>query len=340
VFQTTIITQGEVYLSEEDRQLLRNEQAYVRKRYRAVARTLAPDLVRITREDAAQLIHRSERQLQRVVRRFREEGIPGLRFRSKRPHTTPMNKTPPEIETRVVEVRKATGFGSEQLATIVNEGLEPGEKPITDTTCYNILARNGLVEAERRARKEYRSFEWGPPDELIQSDLTEFNDLPILTIEDDHSRRGWAVRIEDATDDSVVDGMTRLHPHTYENLLTDNGKQYCRMNPTMRKYCERQITGKHISSSVHHPQTLGKLSAFQKGLKRFLIHRLGRSTDADAIDESIRIYVNWYNNGKRVRTTDSYPEERYSGTRDLHWYETLVKALNLEWVLPIPAPGG
>jgi hypothetical protein len=340
VFQTTIITQGEVYLSEEDRQLLRNEPAYVRKRYRAVARTLAPDLVRITREDAAQLIHRSKRQLQRVVKRFIEEGIPGLRFRSKRPHTTPMNKTPTEIEARVVEVRKATGFGSGQLATIVNEGLGPGERRITGTTCYNILARNGLVEAERRARKKYRSFEWSRPDELIQSDLTEFNGLPILTIEDDHSRRGWAERIEDATDDSVVEGMTRLHPHRHENLLTDNGKQFCRMNPTMRKYCERQITGKHIWSSVHHPQTLGKLSAFQKGLKAFLIHRLGRSTDRDAIDDSIRTYVNWYNNGKKVRTTNSYPEERYSGTRDPHWYETLVKALNLEWVLPIPAPGG
>jgi hypothetical protein len=340
VYQATIIAQGEVYLSEEDRQLLRNEPAYVRKRYRAVARTLAPDLVRLTRNDAARLIGLSKRQLQRIVGRFREEGIPGLRFRSKRPHTTPMNKTPPEIETRVVETRKATGFGSEQLATIVNESLGPGGRRITDTTCYNILARNGLVEAERRTREKYRSFEWSRPDELIQSDLTEFNGLPILTIEDDHSRRGWAERIVDATDDSVVEGMTRLHPRTYENLLTDNGKQFCRMNPTMRKYCERQVTGKHIWSSVHHPQTLGKLSAFQKGLKAFLIHRLGRSTDTDAIDEAIRIYVNWYNNGKKIRTTNSYPEERYSGKRDPNWYETLVKALNLEWVLPIPAPGG
>jgi len=31
----------------------------------------------------------------------------------------------------------------------------------------------------------------------------------------------------------------------------------------------------------------------------------------------VRIYVHWYNNGKRVRTTGCYREERYSGTRDL-----------------------
>jgi hypothetical protein len=343
VFQTTIIARGEVYLSEEDRQLLRNEPEYVRKRYRAVARTLAPiDLARITREDAAKLICRSKRRLQRIVKRFREEGIPGLRFRSTRPHTTPKNKTPEDIERRVIEVRKATGFGSEQLATIVNESLEmEARTPITDTTCYNILVRNGLVEAERRVMKRYKTFEWGHhPDELIQSDLTEFNGLPILTMEDDHSREGWAGRIDDATDDMVVDGMTCLHPHVYENLLTDNGKQFCRMNSAMRRYCESHVTGKHIWSSVHHPQTLGKLSAFQKGLKRFLIHRLGRSTDKDAIDECIRVYVDWHNNGLKVRTTKCYPEERYSGMRDPHWYERLVKALKLEWMLPLPAHGG
>ena len=334
-----------MYLSDEDRQLLSNESDYVKKRYRAVARTLAPiDLARITREDAAKLIHRSKRQLQRIVKRFREEGIPGLRFRSRRPHTPPKNKTPEDIERRVIEVRKATGFGSEQLATIVNEGLAIEARrrsAITDTTCYNILARNGLVEAERRVMmKRYKSFEWGHPDELIQCDLTEFNGFPILTMEDDHSREGWAGRIDDATDDMVVDEMTFLHPRIYENLLTDNGRQFCRMNSTMRKYCMSRMTGKHIWSSVHHPQTLGKLSAFQKGLKHFLIHRLGRITDKEAIDECIRIYVDWHNNGLKIRTTKCYPEERYSGRRDPHWYERLVKALKLEWMLPLPAHGG
>jgi hypothetical protein len=35
---------------------------------------------------------------------------------------------------------------------------------------------------------------------------------------------------------------------------------------------------------MHHPQTMGKLSNAQKGLKRFLIHRLGsRCTDHESI---------------------------------------------------------
>jgi transposase len=340
VIQTTIIARGKVYLDESHVSLLRTEPDYVKKRYHAIARTLAPSFG-VTRQRAAEMIGRSKRQLQRLVRRFREEGIQGLRFRSRRPHTAPKNKTSPDIEQRVIEVRHATGFGSEQLAAIVNEGLTlESRTPITDTTCYNILARNELVEAERRVMKRYKTFEWGHPDELVQCDLTEFNGYSILTMEDDHSREGWAGRIENATDDMVVDGMTYLHPRVFENLLTDNGKQFARMNSIMRKYCEGHITGKHIWSSVHHPQTLGKLSAFQKGMKRFLIHKLERSTDRDAIDECIRIYVDWHNNGLKVRTIKCYPEERYSGGRDPRWYERLVKALKLEWILPIPAEGG
>ena len=298
-------------------------------------------MVRIRREDAARLIGRSKRQLQRIVKRFRGEGIAGLRFKSRRPHTPPKNKTPLDIERRVVEIRRATGFGSVQLAAIVNEGLTLEDRDqVTDTTCYNILARNDLVEAERRVMKRYKTFEWGHPDELIQCDLTGFNGYPLLTMEDDHSREGWVGRIEDATDVVVVEGMTRLHPHVFENLLTDNGSQFCRMNSRMRRYCESYVTGKHIWSTVHHPQTLGKLSAFQKGLKLFLIHRLGRSTDKDAIDDCIRVYVHWHNNGLKVRTTGCYPEERYSGRRDPRWYERLVKALKLDWILPLPAEGG
>lgn len=331
-----------MYVAEGDISLLKNEPVYVKRRYRAVARTLASDLVRIPRAQAALMLGLSKRQLQRIVRRFKEQGIPGLRLRSRRPHTPPNSKTPPDIERRVIEVRKATGFGSEQLATIVNEGLrvEDRRRRVTDTTCYNILARNGLVEAERRAMKRYKTFEWGHPDELVQTDLTSFNGVPLLTMEDDHSRRGWAVSVEDEKDDTVAAGMTHLHPKEYENLLTDNGSQFSRKNSVMRRYCEGHIAGKHIWSSVHHPQTLGKLSNFQKGLKNFLRHRLGWNRDRKAIDECIEAYLIWYNNGKKVSSTKCYPEERYSGNRDRGWYEKLVRFLKLSDALPLPHAEG
>ena len=100
-----IIVQGEVYLEECHIDILKKESAIVRKRYHAVVRTLVSDIIRITRQEAADIISRSKRQLQRVVKRFREEGIIGLRFRSKRPHNSP-NRTPNDIEKRIVEVKE------------------------------------------------------------------------------------------------------------------------------------------------------------------------------------------------------------------------------------------
>ena len=109
-----IIVQGEVYLEEWHITILKNEQESVRKRYHAVARTLASDTIRITRQEAAHMIDRSRRQLQRIIKRYREEGIHGLRFKSKKPCNI-LNKTSMEVEKRIIKVRKATGFGSEQL---------------------------------------------------------------------------------------------------------------------------------------------------------------------------------------------------------------------------------
>ena len=81
------------------------------------------------------------------------------------------------------------------------------------------------------------------------------------------------------------------------------------------------------------PQTLGKLSAYQKGLKRFLRHKLGQSRDLEKINYWTGIYNHWYNNGRYHSAIGTYPEERYSGKRDDSWYENLIRALKLEDVL-------
>ena len=138
-----------MYLEKYHIDLLESE--IVKKRYHALVRTLVSNLIRITRqEEAADMICRSKRQLQRGVKRFRE-GITVLRFRSKRPHNSP-SRTPNDIEKRIVWVRNATGFGSEQLVNIVNESLNlegrgEEEEHISKTTAaYNILTRHQLVD--------------------------------------------------------------------------------------------------------------------------------------------------------------------------------------------------
>ena len=62
---------------------------------------------------------------------------------------------------------------------------------------------------------------------------------PLLTMEDDHSRKGWVLRLKDEKDDTVVEGMEKLHDWNYGNLLTDNGSQFSRRNSVMKKYCDQ-----------------------------------------------------------------------------------------------------
>lgn len=333
------IYRGEIYLEKQHIQLLKSEPNYVKQRYHAVAAVLSPKST-ITRQNAAHTLKMQKRQFQRILRRFQSEGIPGLRHRSKRPHRSP-ERTPAWLEDIVVKVRNGTGFGSFHISQLVNISLwnQGRTERILPRTFSRILVRKDVIESEQRAKNEWRRFEWGQPNQLIQVDLTMFNGIPLLTMEDDYSRKGWAVRLANQKDKTVARGMKKLLKIKYDNLLTDNRSQFSRRNKVIREYCEHHINEKHIWTSIHHPQTMGKLSAFQKGLKRFLYHKLGSSRDIQEIDQYIDIYVPWYNNGKYHSTISSYPEERYSGQRDIEWYNSLVKSLKLEDVLVIKSGG-
>lgn len=330
-----LIYRGEQYWEKSHIEILRGEPEYVKKRYRAVmAHLCAPKGLR--QRKAAKPLGITARQFRRLVKRFRTEGIPGFRNKSKRPKNSP-RQSPQWLEEKVCKLREATGFGPAHIGALINISLarEGKTEIICEKTAYNILARRGIIEAERRKLREWRRFEWGHPNRLIQADLTAFNGIPILTTEDDHSRKGWAIRLANAKDKTVVRGMKKLMKVKYDNILTDNGSQFSRMNKVFREYCAEHINEKHIWSSIHHPETLGKLSAFQKGLKRFLFHKLGTSRNIHLIDHYIAVYVHWYNNGRHHQAIDDYPEMRYSGQRDEGWYGKLVRDLKLDEVLTV-----
>jgi len=327
------IYRGEPYQKKEHIQLLLNEPAYVKQRYHILVRAIYSKN-NIVREKATQELGISMRHFRRLIKRYQDEGIPGLRNKSTRPHNSP-NKTPKQLEDLVVQVREKTGFGSFHLAQLINISQKNQGKTerVDPRTISRILVRRGIIESEKRAKKEWKRFEWGHPNRLIQTDLTKFNGIPILTMEDDYSRKGWAIRLLNQKDTTVVKGMKKLLKIRYDNLLTDNGSQFSRKNKVIREYCQDHINEKHIWTSIHHPQTMGKLSAFQKGLKRFLYHNLQSSRDIDDIDYYISVYVHWYNNGKYHSAIASYPEERYSGQRDIEWYNHLVTSLKLDEIL-------
>ena len=217
------IYKGELYLQKEHVQLLHNEPEYVKERYHAVSRAVLSKNNTIREKEARNLgIH--IRHLRRLIKRYRDEGIPGLRNKSTRPHTSP-NKTPKQLEDLVIHVREKTGFGSFHIAQLINISQENQGKQeqVNPRTVSRILVRRDIIESEKRAKKEWKRFEWGHPNRLIQTDLTTFNGIPLLTMEDDYSRRGWALRLSNQKDTTVVRGMKKLLKIRYDNLLTDNG---------------------------------------------------------------------------------------------------------------------
>lgn len=98
------IYHGEPYLKKKHIQLLHNEPAYVKQRYHAMARAVLSKNNKI-REKAAQELDISMRHFRRLIKRYQDEGISGLKNKSTRPHNSP-NKTPKQLEDLVVKVRE------------------------------------------------------------------------------------------------------------------------------------------------------------------------------------------------------------------------------------------
>ena len=123
------------------------------------------------------------------------------------------------------------------------------------------------------------------------TDLTRFNCVPLLTMEDDHSRKGWALWLENELDDTVVAGMKKLHGWKYANLLTDNGSQFYANSGEIKSHgvyrfqqylADRKV--RHILGRVHHPQTNGKIERFYETFQSKIHH-------FDTIEQ----FMNWYN---------------------------------------------
>jgi len=143
---------GEPYLKKKHIKLLQNEPAYVKQRYHSVVRAVCSKNNTI-REKAAQELGISMRHFRRLIKRYQDKGIPGLRNKSTRPHNSP-NKTPQQLEDLVVQVREKTGFGSFHLAQLINisQKNQGKRERVNPRTVSRILVRRGIIESEKRAK--------------------------------------------------------------------------------------------------------------------------------------------------------------------------------------------
>jgi len=126
----------------------------------------------------ALLWHTSRNVVHKWVRRF-EEGDEKLKDRSRRPHSSPF-KTSEDIEEKVLEARKRTGYGRKRLAWYLarEEGIT-----LSPHTLRHILNRNGF-KGKRRPRKVFYPAFWAwevkEPFSLAQVDVKDILDKGAL----------------------------------------------------------------------------------------------------------------------------------------------------------------
>jgi len=316
------------YAASADMENLKHEPDYVQNRYYTIIKTILVAPFRWTRQQAADFLHISKRHMQRLVRAFLMKGIPGLRFKSRQPKTSP-NKSPKWIEKAVIEMKKLTGFGKTSISTLVNEQfrIEGCHQRICSSLVRRIFLRNNLQKPQEIIETKFKHFDWKYPNNLLQSNLTLFNGVPILAMEDDHTRYAWSDLIDDESAETVAAGMHELVPFKFNNLLTDNGPQFSKKNPFLVAYRNEHVLKDHIHASAYHPETLGKISRYQCGLKDFLGYKLGDSCDRFLIRPFIKAYNLFYNNGRRHRIANGIPAELYSGKRDENWFGKMMRIL-------------
>lgn len=217
------------------------------------------------------------------LRRYGESGEAGLEDRSRRPLSSP-NRTAPEIEQRVVALRKEHRWGGRKL----ERRLRDLEEPVVPTagTMTRILHRHGLITPEASlAATPWKRFEHEQPNDLWQMDFKGWIELADgrrcspLTVLDDHSRFNIVLDACGPTDTQVVRRRLREAFRRYGlplRINADNG------SPWGSPAQPGQLTtlgiwlirlGVRLSySRPAHPQTNGKEERFHRTLKAELLN--------------------------------------------------------------------
>jgi len=117
----------------------------------------------------------SRNTVRKWLRRYQQEGKPGLKERSRAPHSIPQ-KTPPEIERKVLQARDAIPcFGPQRLK-------QEFDLPCSTGAIGRILHQHGRSRRRKKPRPPVRSLarqklQW-PPFGLLQIDVKDLRDLP------------------------------------------------------------------------------------------------------------------------------------------------------------------
>ena len=210
------------------------------------------------------------------LRRYREDGMAGLKDRSRRPHTSP-RRTVAAIETQVLELRaQHPAWGGRKLARRLQDQGVQGVPAVSTVT--EVLRRHGKLDlAEAAKHQPFKRFERSAPNELWQMDFKGHVAMGRarchpLTVLDDHSRYSLGLMAcADETDATVRGHLTAVFRRygLPEAMLSDNGSPWG--GSGSRGYTAFEVWLMRLGIRLHHgrpyhPQTQGKDERFHRTL--------------------------------------------------------------------------
>ena len=241
---------------------------------RRLVATMSVDGVNVVEFCAAHQMSRDT--FYRIRRQYEAEGDVAFEPGSRAPKRI-RNKTPIEVEDRVVELRKQLGDdGLDAGPATIQWHLEQGAETMAPSvsTIYRILRARGFVTPDpKKTPTKYGTFQAERANELWQIDGTDFTlaggeVIKIINVIDDASRvcigsqahSGETLRGSWAT---LISGATRWG--LPERLLSDNGRSF--------KALEEPLAAIGVSvtrARPYHPQTCGKVERFHKTQAQWL----------------------------------------------------------------------
>jgi transposase InsO family protein len=254
------------------------EYSKVEQRYDAVLAVIR-DGMRVSEVADKFGVHRDT--VHTWLARYEAEGLEGLRDRSHRPKTSPL-QMPAVLEARVLELRRHRPHWGP--ASLRHQLAREGVAPLPSLSgIYRALVRHQLIEPKDRRKRlpTYKRWERGRPMELWQMDvvggvlLDDGTECKVLTGIDDHSRYCVCAGIMTRATGRAVCGFfaEALERHGVpEEVLTDNGKVFTNrfgLTPTevlFDKIC-RDNGIVHRLTAPASPTTTGKIERFHRTLR-------------------------------------------------------------------------
>lgn len=209
----------------------------------------------------------SERTLQRWNKRLNETEW-DLRDTSTKPNNI-KRKVTSEMESKIILLRKKTGWCAEKIKKFVDLG---------HTSVNKILMKHNLTNPPENRRKRIKYIRWQRkhPNSLWQMDTSDqkVKDKYSFAVIDDCSRfclGNFAVnKISTAVITKLLDDLIKTHGKPRE-ILSDNGSVFGLRSKHSKfdRWCNKRGI-KHIRTAIHSPTTTGKIERFFQTLAREL----------------------------------------------------------------------